>query len=46
MHINVEKSILSENYIPKAVKNRLEAQVSYTLKPPTEGSVFRIQPKA
>ena len=37
MHINVEKSILSENSIPKMVKNRLVTEVPYILKPLTEG---------
>ena len=37
MHINMEKSILSEKSIPKMNKNRLIAEVPYILKPLSEG---------
>ena len=37
MHINVEKSILSKNSIPKMKKNRLITEVPYILKPLSEG---------
>ena len=37
MHINVEKSILSENTIPEMIKNRLIIEVPYILKPLSEG---------
>ena len=49
MHINVEKTILSENYILETVKNKLEAKVPYILKPQTEGFKylgFNLKPSA
>ena len=33
MHINVEKSILSENGISVTVRNRLTSEIPYTVKP-------------
>ena len=36
-HINLEKFILYENYIPETVKNRLVIEVPYILKPLTKG---------
>ena len=37
MHINVEKSILSENAIPEAIKERIRAKTPYILKPMDDG---------
>ena len=37
MHINVEKSILSENSIPEEIKERIRAKTHYILKPIDEG---------
>ena len=37
MHINVEKSILSENSIPEEIKERIQAKTRYILKPMDEG---------
>ena len=37
MHINVEKSILLENTIPEAIKERIQAETPYILKPMDDG---------
>ena len=37
MHINVEKSILSENGLPGTMRNRVSIDFSYTIKPMDEG---------
>ena len=37
MHINVEKSILSENGFPEEVRDRLRAEFPYIIKPMDEG---------
>ena len=37
MHINVEKSILSENAITEAIKERIWEKTPYILKPMDEG---------
>ena len=36
MHVNVEKSILSENGFPEEVRDRLRAEFPYILKPMDE----------
>ena len=49
MHINVEKSILSENGFPKEVKDRLSIELPYTIKPMDEGFkylAFVLKPNA